>query len=132
MKSINQLIIKGRIGNDARINKVGERSVANFSVATDYDYKQRDGSWEKETTWHNVCAWQGFGICDFNLLKKGTWVLATGRLRTREFTGSDGFKKVTTELLAETLDIVQDEKPAQNQSSAPVKGNPQNNDDDDF
>lgn len=114
MKCFNQHIIKGKIGKDARVSKVGERSVANFSVATDYDYKRSDGSWDKETTWHNVCAWQGFGICDLGLLKKGVPVHVVGRVRNREYTDKDGYKKTITEILAETLDVIGPEKPPQN------------------
>ena len=106
MKCENRIYVKGKLGNDARINKVGERSVANFSVATDFDYKRSDGTWDKETTWHNVCVWQGFGVCDLELLKKGTPVLVVGRIRVREFTDGQGYKKTTTEILAETVDVL--------------------------
>lgn len=125
MKSLNQHIIKGRLGRDARISNVGERQVANFSVATDYDYKRSDGTWDKETTWHDVCAWQGFGICDLSLLKKGTLVLVIGRVRKREYTDKDGYKKTTTEILAEAVDVLSPEKSGQSAAPAPSKGNTQ-------
>lgn len=123
MKSENRIYLKGKLGNDARIQQVGERSVANFSIATDFDYKRRDGGWDKETTWHNVCAWQGFGVCDFALLKKGVPVSVVGRIRTREWTDNQGYKKTTTEVLAESVDILQADKPAQNRSSSPANIN---------
>ena len=116
MKSLNIHIIKGTIGRDARINKVGERSVANFSVVTEYEYKTKEG-WEKEITWHNVSAWQGYGICDFELLTKGTKVLVMGRERTRKYTDQSGTEREITEILAESVDILAPdkvEKPAQN------------------
>ena len=109
MKSMNQLIIKGGLGRDARVSKVGERAVANFTVATEYEYKTKDGKWDKETTWHNVCAWQGYGICDFDSLKKGAKVLVTGRLRNRTYTDKSGVENTITELLAETVDILEAE-----------------------
>lgn len=112
MKSLNLHIIKGTVGY-TRINKVGERPVANFSVATEYDYKNKDGSWGKETTWHNVSAWQGFGICDFELLNKGTKVLVIGRERLRKYTDQSGTEKEVVELLAESVDILAPEKPAE-------------------
>lgn len=112
MKSLNLHIIKGTVGY-TRVNKVGERSVANFSVATEYDYKNKDGSWGKETTWHNVSAWQGFGICDFDFLTKGTKVLVVGRERLRKYTDQSGTEKEVVELLAESVDILAAEKPAE-------------------
>ena len=130
MKSENRIYLKGKLGSDARINKAGERSVANFSMATDYDYKRSDGRWDKETTWHNVVAWQGFGICDLSLLKKGTTVCVVGRIREREFTDGQGYKKKITEVLAETVDILADEKPANKPVQDAGNNNPQKDEDD--
>lgn len=111
MKCLNIHIIKGTVGRDARINKVGERAVANFSVATEFEYKTKDG-WEKEVTWHEVAAWQGYGICELELLTKGTKVLVVGRERKRKYTDQSGTEKEVVELLAETVDILAPDKPA--------------------
>ena len=129
MKCENRIYLKGKLGNDARIQQVGERSVANFSMATDFDYKQQDGRWGKETTWNSVCAWSGFGMPDLSLLKKGTSVTVIGRIRKREWTDNQGYKKETVEVLAESVDILQSDKPAQNRSSSLSQGNYQANDD---
>lgn len=111
MKSLNLHIIKGTVGY-SRINKVGERAVANFSVATEYEYKNRDGSWGKETTWHSVSAWQGFGMCDLEQIVKGAHVLVLGRERLRKYTDQSGAEKEIVEILAESVDILAAEKPA--------------------
>ena len=130
MKSENKIFLKGKIGQDARITKVGERNVANFSMATDYDYKQSDGKWAKETTWHDVCAWQGYGICELDQLKKGTPVYVTGRIRKREFTDGQGFRKVITEVLAETIDLLLSaEKPSVSASLPKDNGKPKQDED---
>ena len=128
MKCENKIYLKGKLGNDARISTVGERKVANFSMATDYDYKKRDGGWDKETTWHNVCAWAGFGVCDLDLLKKGTPVLVVGRIRNREWM-DNGVKRSITEILAETIDILAGEKTNEKRTPAPAKGNQQSDED---
>ena len=110
---------------------VGERAVANFSVATEYDFKNKDGSWGKETTWHNVSAWQGFGICDFDLLTKGTKVLVIGRERLRTYTDQSGTEKEVVELLAESVDILAAEKPAE-RGGYPSANNRYKSDEDSF
>ena len=117
MKSINQHIIKGVVGN-VRVNKVGERAVANFSVVTEFEYKAKDGNWSKEATWHNVSAWKGYGICDLESLDKGCTVLVVGRARTRKYTGNDGQEREVNEILAESLDIIAPEKSANKPVSA--------------
>ena len=134
MKSMNLHIIKGTLGRDARINKVGERSVANFSVATEYEYKDKSNNWAKETTWHNVCAWQGFGICDLELLVKGARVLVTGRERLRTYTDRDGKEVSSMELVADTVDIIgpdKAEKPSKNDAK-PQGGRNYKDEDEDF
>ena len=130
MKCLNIHIIKGTLGRDARINKVGERSVANFSVATEYEYKTKDGGWEKETTWHDVAAWQGHGICDFELLTKGAKVLVVGRERRRKFTDQSGNEREVAEVLAETVDVLAAEKPVNKASSSPAVASARDDDED--
>lgn len=107
MKSYNQIIFKGIVGN-SRVNQVGDRKVANFSVATEYSFKDKSGSWVVETTWLNVCAWSGSGVCDLDSLKKGVRVFGSGRLRTREYTDQQGNKRDIFEVLADNLDIILD------------------------
>ncbi len=129
---MNLHIIKGNIGSDARISKVGERKVANFSVVTEFDYKRSNGGWDKEATWHNVTAWQGFGICDLEQLKKGTKVMVVGRNRTRKYTDKGGFEKEIYEIVAESVDILSDAGETQHKSSYTRSQSDYQNDEDVF
>ena len=49
MEYINTIEIQGRVGI-VRTNIVNDTMVANFSVATDFLYKGRDGAGVNETT----------------------------------------------------------------------------------
>ena len=49
MEHLNKIEIKGTIGN-VRIQDVADNKVANFSVATDYVYKSKNGEIIIETT----------------------------------------------------------------------------------
>ena len=135
MKSYNQVIFKGFLGRDARIANVGSKKVANFSVATEYAYKNADGTNVVETTWLNVSAWEGFGICNLESLKKGTKVSGTGRLRTRKYTDNQGTEHEVTEVAVDTLDVIAEEtvkKTPKNESYQPGKGNYHNEDFNEF
>lgn len=138
MKNYNQVNFKGPLGRDARINNAGSRRVANFSVATEYNIKKNDGSFVNETTWLNVCAWQGYGICDLDELKKGVKVCGNGRLRTRKYTDNSGEEHEITEVVVDSLDIISDtpqesaQKPARMESYQSGKGNYHSNDEDVF
>lgn len=97
--------IVGVIGN-IKIQDVGDSQVANISVATNYIYKTRNGEAQVETTWHNIVAWKGKFIADFNELEKGKHISVTGRIRVREYTASDGGQRQSFEIIANKLEVV--------------------------
>jgi single-strand DNA-binding protein len=83
--------------------------VANFSVATDYLYKGKDGAGVNETTWHNVVAWANKDMPDLRRIAKGTPVNVTGRMRTSKYTTSEGVEKYLSEIMAYKIRILADE-----------------------
>lgn len=104
-RSLNRIELRGNIGQDARINKVGENTVARFNVATNETFKDRTGALREETTWHSVTAWNGKGMPDFSNLRKGTCVHVVGRLRQNRYTTADGDERTIYEVLASRLNI---------------------------
>ncbi len=107
MEDINRIELQDQVGHDARIVKVGETTVARFSLATTEIYKDRDGLTRAETTWHSVTAWQGKNMPDFKSITKGCTAQVVGRLRQRRYTAIDGEEKIFYEVLAGSIDIVE-------------------------
>lgn len=105
MEQLNKIEIQGIVGN-VRIQDVADTKVANFSVATNYAYKSKDGGIIIETTWHNVVAWEGNEIQHLDQLKKGTLVHIRGRLRNRRYTAADGAERTVCDIVAESLEIL--------------------------
>lgn len=105
MEHINKIEIQGRVGT-VRLNTVNDKKVANFSVATDYMYKGRDGEGVSETTWHNVVAWESQDMPDLSLIQKGTPLNIQGRLRANKYTSNDGVEKQYFEILAYKIKIL--------------------------
>ena len=87
------------------LNQVGENRVVRFSLATNYVYKGRDGQGVVETTWHNITAWEGRGMPDFEKITKGKGVHVWGRVRNSKYTGQDGLEKSINEVIASNLEI---------------------------
>ena len=110
MEHINRIELQGRVGN-IRTNVVGDTRGANFSLATDYLYKTRDGAAISETTWHNVVAWSGKNMPDLDKIEKGTPLHLTGRLRTNRYTSADGTEKLFYEVLAYRIRRLDDIEP---------------------
>ena len=108
MEYINTIEIQGRVGI-VRTNIVNDTMVANFSVATDFFYKGRDGAGVNETTWHNVVAWSGKDMPDLSKITVGMPIYVTGRMRTSKFTGADGNDRYYYEVLANRVRFVAEE-----------------------
>lgn len=109
MEQLNRIELKGNVGN-VKVQTVGDNEVARFSVATNYVFKGKDGQPVIETTWHNVVAWNGKGMPDFQKITKGCGVHAVGRLRSQRYTGNDGVEKTSYEVLCNRLDIVENDQ----------------------
>jgi single-strand DNA-binding protein len=101
--SLNKIMLIGRLGRDAETRfTTNNVSVTNFSIATDYRYKGKNGDWVNETTWHNIVS---FNLSDYfkENLKKGKKFYVEGRLTKRDYTDKDGNKRFSTEVISERL-----------------------------
>lgn len=101
--SLNKIMLIGNLGQDAENSFTNNNvSITKFSIATVNSYKTKEGSWQNETTWHNVVA---FNLSDFfkDGLKKGSKFYVEGRLTKRDYTDREGIKRYSTEVLAEKL-----------------------------
>lgn len=98
--SVNKVILVGRLGKDPEVKYTGSgKAVANFSIATDESYKDKDGNKQKKTEWHNIVVW-GNSVEAFvqPYIHKGDLVYIEGKLQTRSWEDKAGVKKYTTEI----------------------------------
>lgn len=101
--SLNKIMLIGNLGRDVETRFTPNNvSVSNFSLATTYSYKGKDGNWVNETTWHNITV---FNLSDFmkEQLKKGKKVYVEGRLTKRDYTDKDGVKRYSTDVIADRI-----------------------------
>lgn len=110
--TINRVEILGRVGIDPKVATAGQTRIARFTVATNELYKDRSGMLHEETTWHNVAAWQGRGIEDFDGIRKGVLVHIYGRIRNSRYKSAEGEEKYFSEITANHLDICKEENEA--------------------
>ena len=97
----------GRVGH-VRLNQVGDKKQATFSVATDYAYRGADGP-VVVTTWHSVSIWENKGVKDLSLIQTGMPVEVDGRIRDAKYTGTDGNEHTIHEVQAISWSEVQAE-----------------------
>lgn len=86
--SYQKLVIVGNLGRDPelRYSDQGE-AFCNFTVATNYSYKDRDGNRVKKTTWFRVSVSGGQAEACNTFLSVGSQVLVEGTLTADQTTG---------------------------------------------
>jgi len=105
--SVNKAILVGRLGRDPETRYTGGgQAVANFSVATDHSYKDRNGERQKKTEWHKIVAWGKLAEIVQQYLKKGSLVYIEGRIETREWQDKEGQKRYSTEIIASEMKML--------------------------
>jgi single-strand DNA-binding protein len=99
--SVNKVILVGRLGRDPETRYTGGgQAVANFSVATDESYKDKNGERQKRTEWHKIVVWGKQAEIAQQYLKKGSLVFIEGRIQSREWQDKEGQKRTSFEIVA--------------------------------
>lgn len=99
--SVNKVILVGRLGRDPETRFTGGgQAVANFSVATDESYKDKNGERQKRTEWHKIVVWGKQAEIAQQYLKKGSLVFIEGRIQSREWQDKEGQKRTSFEIVA--------------------------------
>lgn len=103
---INKVILVGNVGKDPEVKHLDKGvSVAKFSLATSETYK-KDNQKVTNTEWHNIVAWRGLAEVAEKYVKKGTPLYIEGKIRTRSWDDKDGNKRYTTEIVADTMQLL--------------------------
>lgn len=100
-RGVNKVIIVGTIGNDPEVKySASGSSIANLSVATSEQWKDKQtGEKKEQTEWHRVVIFGKLAEIAGEYLRKGSQVYIEGQLRTRKWTDRNGVDKYTTEIV---------------------------------
>lgn len=105
--SVNKVILVGRLGRDPETRYTGGgQAVANFSMATDESYKDKNGERQKRTEWHRITAWGKLAEICQQYLKKGSLVYIEGRIQSREWQDKEGQKRTSFDIVANTMKML--------------------------
>lgn len=108
MASVNKVIIVGNLGRDpeTRYMPNGD-AVTNIAVATTESWKDKNSGEKKELVeWHRITFYRKLAEIAAQYLKKGSSVYIEGRLQTRKWTDKEGVERFTTEIIADTLQML--------------------------
>ena len=107
---INKVILIGNVGQDPEVRYTGDASngakVATIRLATTERYRDRNGNLQEHTEWHSVVVWRNTADVVEKYVRKGSQLYIEGRLRTRSWDDQTGNKRYTTEIMADTLQLL--------------------------
>ena len=134
MGRLNKIILIGHAGQDAEVRYTPNGdSVASFSLAVSNRYTNREGQQIDDTEWFRINAWGSRAEFVGNYIKKGMNIYAEGRLKSNLYQDNAGETKVSLDVNAFEIQIVQDpdperqNNPMQQPQNNPVQQQPQNN-----
>ena len=120
MANLNKVQLIGRLGTHPEETIVGETKVAEWTMATNATWKDKNGEKQEKTEWHTCKAWGRLADLAVNYLNKGSQVYVEGAIETRSWE-KDGAMRYKTEIKVfkiEFLDSKSSEEPAPHSSSA--------------
>lgn len=108
MASVNKAIIVGNLGRDPETRYLPDGgAVTNVSIATTDSWKDKStGEKKEQTEWHRVAFFGKLAEIAGEYLKKGSQVYIEGRIRTRKWQDKDGQDRYTTEIIADTMQML--------------------------
>jgi single-strand DNA-binding protein len=119
MGGLNKAMIIGRLGRDPEMRYTPDGvAIANFSIATSEDWKDKNTGEKKEKTeWHRIVAFRRLAEVCGEYLTKGKQVYIEGRLQTSSWE-KDGVTKYTTEIIADKMQFLDSKSEAPSKSSS--------------
>ena len=101
---INKAFIFGNLTRDPELRSLPSgQAVANFAVATNSQWRDKDGNKKENTEFHNVVTFGKQAELVSQYLRKGGSVFVEGRLQTRSWDDASGAKKYRTEIVADKI-----------------------------
>lgn len=100
----NRAIIIGNLTRDPELRSLPSGiQVASLSVATNRQWRDKNGAKQESTDYHNVVVFGKQAETTAQYLRKGSSLLVEGRLQTRSWDDAAGQKKYRTEIVADRI-----------------------------
>jgi single-strand DNA-binding protein len=121
-RGVNKVILIGNLGADPEMRYLPNGdAVANVSLATSESWKDKNtGQPVERTEWHRVVFFRRGAEIAGEYLKKGSKIYVEGSLRTRQWE-KDGVKHYTTEIIANSMQMLDRAADAPNARPAAAK-----------
>jgi single-strand DNA-binding protein len=110
--SINKVILVGNVGKDPVVRYFDKGvAKATFPLATSETYTNQQGETITTTEWHNIVLWRALAEVAEKTVKKGAQLYIVGKIKTRSYVDKEGNNKYITEILADTMLVLERKQP---------------------
>lgn len=108
MAGVNRVMLLGNLGQEPQVRQTqGGSAVANLRLATNESWRDRvSGELKTSTEWHNIVAFGKTAETVDRFLSKGSLIYVEGRLQTRKWLDQSGVDRYTTEILVQTIQLL--------------------------
>lgn len=110
--SLNKVMLIGHLGQDPVVKYFeNNRVVAQFSMATQEQYTDKNGEHKVETEWHNVESWDllAKNVDQWKMkgyLKKGSQVYVEGKIRSELYKDKNGVETMRKKIKANQIQLL--------------------------
>ena len=115
---MNRVCLVGRITAKPELRYTGGNiPYTRFSLAVNRTFNNAQG--ERETDFINIVVWRRQAENIANYLDKGSRVSVEGRIQTGGYTASDGSKRYTTDVVADSVQFLDTKRESQARAQTP-------------
>lgn len=120
---VNRVILVGNLTRDAEPVEGARTPMTRLRLATNSVWRDADGNRQESTEYHSLVAFGRTAEICAEYCRRGRRIYVDGRLRTREYDGHDGLRRTTTEVVVDTLKLL-DRRLVGTASEDPQEGAP--------
>jgi single-strand DNA-binding protein len=105
---LNKVLLIGNLGRDPELRSTPSgQQRATFSLATNRQWKDKNGERQEQTEWHNIVVWGKQAEIAQKYLTKGRQIFVEGRLQTRSWDDAQtGAKRFMTEIVCDNFQML--------------------------
>lgn len=132
--SVNKVILVGNLGKDPEVRYISEtKTVAQFTLATNETYIDKNGERKVETEWHNIEMWDGLArsvekLKNSGALRKGSQVYVEGKIKSETYKDKEGNERQGKKIRVSTMSLLGSGNRSQEQTPGNTPAGTQGND----
>ena len=107
----NKVNLIGRLGAQPEVVTFDSgKTLARFTMATNENYKDKNGEWKETTQWHTINTWGKTAERVKEKLNKGQEIILEGKLVNQSYETTTGEKRFSTVIEATEFLVISEKK----------------------